>query len=200
MGKNLKKIVLAVVLSFSCVYGMDDFDMGVNYSLVGVEIGYGSISSEMTNANTSPVTFNTDDTQIGHIGLKIGAESLNYRLLLSGRYEKDTDSNFDYIMDYEMEGDYLFNFSRSANFFIGVHGGMTYMKFIVAGEPFSRTISNHYYGGNLGFNIHANKSTDIEIGSRMMIMDASNIKNGVEYKFTDSLSAYCSVIFKYKMD
>ena len=196
----IKKIVLIIMIGMMQAGAYDDFDMGVTHSLVGVEVGYGNISSERTNTNTSPTTFSTADTTIANAGLKIGAESTHYRLLLSARYAKDSDSAFDYIMNYEVEGDYLFNFSRAANFFIGVHGGMTYMKFIVAGEPYSRTISSQYYGGNLGFNIHASKTTDIELGSRMMIMDASNIKSGVEYKFTDSMTVYCSVIFKYQID
>lgn len=196
----IKKIVLVLVIGMLELFALDDFDIGVHHSLVGVEVGYGNISAEKTNTNTSPAVFSTNDTNIAHLGLKLGAETQTYRVLLSGRYAKDTDSAFDYVMNYEIEGDYLFNFSRSANFFIGVHGGMTYIKFIVSGEPFSRTISSQYYGGNLGFNIHASKTTDIELGSRVMIMDAANTKAGVEYKFTDSMSVYCSVIFKYQLD
>lgn len=192
--KGLKKTLLAVLLTSLPLVAADDFD--VEKSLVGIEAGYGNISSD----TTTPTTYTSNDTKFASIGLKIGAESEHYRITLGARYEKDNDSIFDYITNYEVEGDYLFNFSKMANFFIGAHAGWAYMKFTVPTELYSRTISNSYYGGNLGFNIHATKNVDLELGSRISLLDASNIKNNVEYKFNNQTMGYFSVIFKYNMD
>lgn len=200
INKNFPKIFLAAALTVGSLFASDDLFDYKSYSLFGIEAGYGSISSEMTNTNTSPVTFKTNDTQISNVGLKIGAQSENYRVLLSARYAKDFDSTFDYIANYEAEMDYLFNFSRQANFFIGVSTGMVYTKFIMPGEPFSRTTSSAYYGGNAGFNIHMSRLIDLELGGRMMLLNTSNIKSGVEYKLNDIVNGYVSIIFKYQMD
>jgi len=192
--KGLKNTLLAVLVTSLPLAASDD--LGAEKSLIGIEAGYGNISSEITTTTT----YKTSDTKFASIGLKIGAESEHYRITLGGRYEKDNDSIFDYITNYEVEGDYLFNFSQMANFFIGAHAGWAYMKFTVPSELYSRTISNSYYGGNLGFNIHATKSVDLELGSRISLLNASNTKSGVEYKFNDQVMGYFSVIFKYDMD
>lgn len=192
--KGLKNTLLAVLLTSLPLAASDDY--GVEKSLVGIEVGYGNISSDTTTVTT----YSSNDTKFSSIGLKLGAESEHYRITFGGRYEKDNNSIFDYITDYELEGDYLFNFSQKANFFIGVHTGWAYMKFTVPNELYSRIISNSYYGGNLGFNIHATKSIDLELGSRVSLLDASNTKNNVKYKFNNQTMGYFSVIFKYNMD
>ena len=194
--KGLKNTLLAVMLTSLPLAAADN--IGVEKSLVGVEVGYGNINSDTTD--TTAATYLSNDTKFASVGLKIGAESEHYRITLGARYEKDDDSVFDYITNYEVEGDYLFNFSKMANFFIGAHAGWAYMKFTMPGELYSRTISDPYYGGNLGFNIHATKSVDLELGSRISLLDAANIKDGVEYKFNNQTMGYFSVIFKYNMD
>jgi hypothetical protein len=198
MIKKLKKVLLAVALLATPMMADDSF--GTEYSLVGFELGYGSIHSEVTDASGTNVVFKTNDTSLINGAIKLGAQSEHYRVLLSGRYAQDTDSLFDYVMDYEIEGDYLFNFSRYANFFIGIHGGVTYLKFVRPNESFSRTIDSPFYGGNLGFNIHATRFIDVELAGRYSIIDGSNTKNNVEYKFTDSYNLYCSIIFKYQLE
>jgi len=196
----LKKIVQIAVVSGMLTAGLNADDSFVDKSLFGVEVGYGQLSSSITDANPSPATYQTVDKKFSSIGLKIGAESEHYRILLNARYAKDTDKDFDYITNYGVEGDYFFNFSQMANFFIGVNAGMSYMKFTIAGESFSRTISDPYYGGNLGFNVHASKSVDLELGARIEELNSDNVKNKVTYEFNDMISGYFSVIFKYQMD
>jgi hypothetical protein len=198
--KNLKKVILASTLLITSLSAYDKFGDITESSLIGVEIGGGRISTERTDASSSSVKFKTTDKALAHFGLKLGAENEHYRVLLSGRYAKDTGNLFDYIMSYEVEGDYLFNVSRYANIFLGIHAGATYLKFTLNGEPYSRTISSGYYGGNVGVNFHATRTMDIELGTRFSLLDASNIKNKVKYEVDDTLSAYCSIIFKYQMD
>lgn len=198
--KNIKKVVLASLLLITSLSAYDKFGDLTEYSLVGIEMGYGQVSSEITDASVSPIKYKETDKSLLHLGVKLGAENQHYRVLLSGRYAKDTGSTFDYLMNYEIEIDYLFNVSSYANIFLGAHTGISYMKFNIKGEPFSRTTSSGYYGGNFGVNFHATRTMDIELGTRISLMDVSNIKNNVKYKFNDTVSGYCSIIFKYQMD
>jgi len=200
MIKNIQKIALVSALMVMPLMASDDIDDEITYSLIGVEAGYGKISTEITDKSGANVVFKTDDINLAHLALKLGAESEHYRIFLSGSYAQDSDSFFDYVMNYEVEGDYLFNFSRYANFFVGIHGGITYMKFVRPTETFSRTIDSSYYGGNVGFNIHATRSIDVELGARYSVMDAVNTKSDIEYNFTDDWNGYCSIIFKYQLD
>jgi len=199
INKKFLKLFFASTVVMASL-NADDITGYSNYSLVGIEAGYGSVSSEIINTNTTPISFKTNDTGVVNIGLKLGAQSEHYRIFLSGHYGKDTDSVFDYIASYEAEIDYMFNFSHKANFFIGAHTGMSYMKFIISGEPFSRTISTPYYGGNVGFNIHTSHTVDLELGARFSVMNADNTKSGVKYQFNDMTTGYFSLIFKYQMD
>jgi len=188
--KRLQKMVWSIALGLGTVVYAD-------YSLVGIEMGYGSLNYDVTNSNVTPALYGSDSQQYATIGAKIGAENENMRILLSARYGDDFDDYFDYMTNLEVEADYLFNVSSDANIFVGIHGGRTYMKYSVIGESFSRTISESYYGGNLGVNIHAQEDIDIEIGSRFSVLDAQNLRDGVLYDFTDKVAGYLSIIFKY---
>ncbi len=187
----IKKIVLACAVLGSSLSAGGFGDK----SLIGVEGGYSSMGIE----RIAPAEVTVNNThKIGHIGLKIGAESGNYRLFVSGRYFNDSD--FDYITTYGVEGQYLFNISKSANLFVGINGGMANMKFMIANESSPRTISDAYYGGDVGFNIHAAQSVDVELGTRIMDLQFENRKNSVNYRFDSMVSAYISVIYKFQMD
>ncbi len=199
MKKRVQKVVMASLLAAMPIMASDD-GLGLDESLFGIELGYGQLSAETTNTNTTPATYSEGSTNIPYIGIKLGAQSNNYRVFVNGRYGQDQDDIFDYVMNGEVEGDYMFEFSRYANFFLGVHAGMIYTKFRLPSEPFSRTFSEVYYGGNVGFNFHATPDMDIELGSRFSSIDATNVKSGVAYKLTDRISGYCSIIFKYQMD
>ncbi|MFA6192698.1 MAG: outer membrane beta-barrel protein [Sulfurimonas sp.] len=187
----IKKIVLAyAVLGGSLSAG----GFG-DKSLIGIEGGYGSMGVERTAPAEAALS---SEHKSGHLGLKIGAESENYRLFLSSRYFNNSD--FDYITTYGVEGQYLFNLSKSANLFIGINGGMANMKFMIDNESFSRTISDSYYGGDFGLNLHASESIDVELGTRIMDFQFENRKNGISYRFESMVSGYASVIYKFQMD
>ena len=89
-----------------------------------------------------------------------------------------------------------------ANFFIGVNGGLMNLKFTPSNETSSRTISDPYFGGDAGFNIHVSDSVDFELGARVMDVQAKNTNatNNVTYNFNDVITGYGSLIYKFKMN
>ena len=195
-----KKIVsgMAGVLLLTSVYAQaqenDPYAFDVE-SLVGIEGGYTSFDVEKDQANTpAEIT----KYHKGEIGMKIGAQTEHYRVFLSVRNYFVND--YDYFVTYGGEAQYLFNFSSAANFFIGVNGGLLDSRFKIAGESTSRTLSDPYYGGDIGFNIHTGKNMDIEFGGRIMASDAKNTKNSITYKFDNLITGYMSIIFRYQMD
>lgn len=199
-----KKIVSAIagILLASSAFGQEGDPYAFNVeSLVGIEGGYTSFDVEKNQANTpAEIT----KYHKGEAGIKIGAQTEHYRLFLSAR-NYFVDSGYDYFVTYGGELQYLFNFSKAANFFIGINGGILDSRFKVTGESESRTLSDPYYGGDLGFNIHAGKYMDIELGGRIMASEAENSKkdqNGVltTYKFDNLVTGYVSFIFRYQMD
>jgi len=190
-----------MVLCASSLMAFENLDVDHDKSLFALEVGGASLDYDKTDVNTNPATFTSSSQTLGSAALKLGAESKNYRIFLFGRYSKDTDNVFDYIMHYGVEVDYFFHFSQYANFFIGVDGGVSYMKFTIDGEPRTRTIDSPFYGGCAGFNFHATRDIDLEFGGRYeAFADASNINDGVEYDLTGEMSAYASVIFKFQLD
>lgn len=193
MKNNIKKIVLGALMA-SSLYASDPYAFDVE-SLVGIEAGYSSFDVEKNQANT-PASITKYNK--GEAGLKIGAQTEHYRLFLSAR--NYFVSEYDYFVTYGGELQYLFNFSKAANFFIGINGGILDSRFKVPGESTSRTLSDPYYGGDVGFNIHAGEVLDIELGGRIMASDAQNRKNGITYKFDNIVTGYMSLIFRYQMD
>ena len=197
MRKNIVSALVGLLVASSLYAGSksnDPYAFNVT-SLVGVEGGFTSFDVEKNQPNTS-----ADITKYNKAsaGLKIGAQTENYRAFLSIR--NYFINSYDYFVTYGGELQYLFNFSKIANFYIGVNAGLLDARFKVDGEEESRTLSDPYYGGDLGFNIHLGESLDIELGGRIMASDAQNKKNDVTYKFDNLITGYASLIFKYNMD
>ena len=191
MIKNkLQKVLLSVAFVATSLVASESS----TNSLVGIEGGYSSVGYENT---TTP---NQYTTGISQLGLKIGAESKDFRMFLSGRYQVNTDENFEYIATYGGEFQYKFNVSNAFNFFMGVNAGIANMKFKAPGETSFRTISDPYIGGDLGANIHLGKATDLEFGGRVMSIQATNDKAAVSYLVGNMVTGYASLIFKWKMD
>jgi len=132
--------------------------------------------------------------------LKIGAESYNYRVFLTANYYDDSDGDYDYITTYGIQFDYLLNVSQKLNLYLGVNAGYANMKYTVPTETFSRTIADTYYGGDAGLNVHVTPLVDLELGARMLLLDAQNVKNGTTYTFNNFISGYASIIFKFHME
>jgi hypothetical protein len=193
----IKKVFQKVVLTSLLVSAPLMADFGFNddtYSLLGVEGGYSSFDVERDDS-VNPASIKKH--KMMHGGLKIGAQSKDYRFFLSGRYYDAED--FDYATTLGAELQYMFHFSSIANFYLGVNGGIVNMRFTDGGTT-SRTISDPYFGGDAGFNVHLGETIDLELGARVMQIQAENKIGTVAYKFDNLVSGYASIIFKYQMD
>lgn len=193
MIKKIVKIflIVSVFVGVTVSAGSSDYKVDT-YSLVGFEAGYGSISIDDNAGGTDITTTH----KFPHAGIKIGAESEDYRLFLSVRYFNA--DQLEYLTTYGAELQYMFNFSSFMNFYIGINGGMANSKIIAAGV--ARTISDTYIGADIGINMHLKKSIDLEIGVRTMNINAKNTIGDVTYIFDNITTGYVSVIYKYKMD
>lgn len=196
----MKKIAAGIVslLLMSGAAQADDYRFNIK-SLVGFEGGYSTFDVEKI---APPAASAIKSYNQPEIGLKIGAESENYRIFLSVRnYFVD---GYDYFIGYGGELEYLFNFSKIANFYIGLNAGVLDGRFNVKGESEARTISDPYMGGEAGLNFHVSEHFDFEMGGRVMATDAQNKKiissNPVTYKFDSIITGYASIIIKYQMD
>jgi len=194
MKNRFLKIILSTLLLGSVAVASSEYSVDT-YSLVGVEGGYSSFDYERTDATGNTKRTNGD---LIHGGVKIGAQSKNYRVFLSARFFDMDD--FDYARMYGIEGQYMFNFSKMANFYIGVNAGTTDMKFVDSVNNQSVKVYSPYYGGDAGFNIHFGESVDWEIGARYITINYDDDKNSVKYSFDHMMMGYTSVIFKFKMD
>jgi len=160
-------------------------------SLVGIEGSYNSFDVE----NSSGLR---DKAKYGGVGLKIGAQTDNYRLFLSAR--DNFISGYDYAYSMGAEAQYMMNFSSFANFYLGAAGGYTNLRFEDSAN-LTREVSSPYIGGDVGFNVHFGDSLDLELGGRVVkLTDSSHLQNGVTYNFDNIITGYMSLIFKYSMD
>lgn len=200
MIKN-KLLGVAVFSAFLASSAMAENTLSTHdFSLIGIEGSYSTISSDIDDKTTTPASYSTNRDNVSGIGLKIGAQSDSYRILLTANYYNNGNGNYDYIGTYGGQFDYLLNVSDKFNVYLGVNAGMFNMKYTVANENFGRIIANPYYGGDAGVNVHITPLVDFEVGARMMLLNASNTKNNVTYTFNNMFTGYASIIFKYQMD
>jgi len=172
MKKSLSKAVLAMMIAVAPL-AAGDYTFN-SHSLFAIEGGMAD--SEM------------ESDAVGTVGLKIGAQTDSYRVFLSARHFLIDDVS--HLNTYGGELQYMFNFSEPVNFFLGVNGGNADFKRSVG----TSSESSLYYGADAGFNIHATELIDLEIGARYMeLQEEALLDNKI-------VSAYASVIFKWKMD
>ena len=190
--KTINKVILAALLATTTLSAQNFSNNDDTYSLVALETSYNSF--DIDNDDSS---INIDIDKFPSAGIKIGAQTKEYRIFLSSRYLVIKDFDYAYTLGGEFQ--YLFNFSKYANFYLGVNAGIAEMSFDDTKKQ-TRTISDPYYGGDAGFNIHIQDSLDIELGARVMSLNAQNIKDDVTYSFDSIISGYMSLIFKYQMD
>ena len=192
MIKNrLSKALISAMMLSSVV--MADTVIYPDYSLIGIEGGSTRINYDISNKSS------TVSKSVQNIGIKIGAESYNYRIFLNANYYTNPDSSYYYIGTYGAELDYLLNVSTKMNLYIGANAGIANIKFKAPKETTKRIISNPYYGVDTGLNFHATKLIDLELGVRLMMLDAINTKNNITYTFNNFATAYASIVFKYDM-
>ncbi len=198
MIKKLSKVIVATILVASSLMAESSDDSKYQFninSLIGFEGGYSEFDFERMGA--AAVT--RKRVNMGHGGFKIGAESDDYRLFLSARVY-DT-SGFDHMRTYGVELQYKLNFSKMANFYFGINGGLVEMKYVdVLNSNLAVKMDDHYLGADAGVNIHLGDSVDFEMGARFMSLDGNEKVNSIEYKLDKIVTGYASIIFKYKMD
>ncbi len=192
MGKNINKFILATLFGTTSMFGASFEHKSNTQSLVGVEFGYSSINIE---SDATPAYRKLH--KMGDGGFKVGVQSDEYRVFIGGRYYGSSD--LDYMNTIGADFQYMFDFSKYANFYVGLNGGIASLK-MVDGTGLSRTISDNYFGGDAGFNIHACELIDVELGARMMSLQAKNDQKNITYTFDNIISGYASVIIKYNMD
>ncbi len=184
----LKSVILAsVLMTTSLMAEVSDYEYNT-YSLVGLEAGYGSFNYDSATVGEK-INFNSG-------GFKIGGQTDNYRLFLSIRaYDA---GEFDYARTYGLEAQYLFNFSKFVNFYLGANAGITDIKLNAAND--SVKIYDPYIGGDAGFNVHLGKMADLELGARVMSINSQTTVGLKTYSFDSMVTGYASIIIKYKMD
>jgi len=192
--ERLFKSAVLVGVFVAVVAQADDFIFNTK-SLVGIEGGYTSFKVE-SNDPTKPLN---EKYNKGMAGLKIGAEGENFRVFL-GIDNYFLGGDFDHFFTYGGEVDYMFNFSKYVNFFIGANAGMLDAQISDTSLNVNRKFSDPYYGASGGFNIHFGSGFDLELGGRYLSSEASNIKSNIEYKINDIVMGYMSFIIKYNMD
>ncbi len=175
---GLQKALLSIaVMTTSLVAGDIDHSSKTN-SLFAVEAGYSSTDIEAIGGN------GTLKDNFANIGLKIGAEGESYRVFLGASSYVVPDYSYMYMYGGSLQ--YKFNFMKEVNFFVGANVGLADLKATLATD----NTHTSYYGGDAGFNFHATKMLDLELGMR-----------GVQLGNVDNiLTGYMSVIIKYQMD
>ena len=176
--KKMFTKVAAAALMVSAPLMAGNYSFETN-SLFGIEGGYNSFDVSGAGGN------GTTTKEFAGVGVKIGAETTNYRIFINGRgYSID---GFDYAYTYGIALQYKFNFAKQADFFIGGNGGMADMK---PKDTTLASINESYFGGDVGFDIHASELIDIQLGGRII-----HIAN-----FDNMATGYASIIIKWQMD
>ena len=172
MKNSLRKIVLIAMMTVAPLMASEyEFKTQSLFALEG-----GISDTEVQN------------DKVGTVGLKIGAQTENYRIFLSVRnYMVDDVSHFN---TYGAELQYIFNFSKPVNFFLGANVGQADVKL----NATTGAESSLYYGADAGFNYHATEMIDLEIGARYMELQEDALLDA------RVATAYASVIIKWKMD
>ncbi len=189
---KIKSLVLMLLLGLTPMFGESKIFDKKSYSLIGIEAGYNSF--DVYAMDKSGASIFDKKTNFSHAGIKIGAQTQDYRLFLSARYNKI--NNFDYAYMIGVELQYLINISKEINFFLGVNTGMADMKHADK-DGFVRSISDSYFGGDLGINFHLDETMDLELGVKLIELSATNLKNDITYTYDSIVTTYISIIFKF---
>ncbi|MDQ7068539.1 MAG: outer membrane beta-barrel protein [Sulfurimonas sp.] len=190
-GKIIQKALITISLLSTSFISLNA--QGNNSSLFGIE---GGMSSFRAQTNTAGYEIQKDS--MAHFGLKLGAESEDFRVFVSARNYFAEKNNK--MLTAGIEGQYKFNISKPVNFFIGLNGGTAYIEIAPDGVNPGVNITTPYVGGDLGFNFHASQLVDVELGAKYMFIDTLATQGVTTYDFRDLTSFYASLIFKWQMD
>lgn len=195
--KRLLKVVLASLAFMTTMAYASIDDFGDNtYSLIGIEGGYGSFDFE----HGLVASKKTETKSFGEGALKLGAQTDDYRLFLSGRYY--SIPGFDYAYSMGAEAQYLANVSQYMNIFIGFNIGVMNFKYEADTTVAKISDKKDYYGGDIGVNLHLMESLDFEIGARYMYLgyDHTDASTTAVAKFDHMINGYASFIYRFQMD
>lgn len=198
MKNILKKVVIVALIATAPLMAETESYSGFNgtKALIGFEGGYSNF--EYSRKGLGVIKNRSSD--LGYGGIKIGAQSQNYRVFINARVYNGSD--FNSALSYGAELQYLFNFSNMANMFIGMNGGLIDMELIDSELNNNIEISEPYLGADIGFNIHLGDNTDLELGAKYMSIDSTvaGVNSSYEYTFDNMVTGYVSIIFKFKAD
>lgn len=185
MVKKLKGCALvALLIAAPLAVAKDD----VTKSLIGFEGGVSNIKVETSTTPLVDDTFNAT-----HGGIKIGAESKDFRFFLNFNYLDA--SEFDTATTYGASLQYLLNVSQYMNVFAGVNAGRVDFRLLDSANNVT-TVKDTYFGGDLGVNIHLGETMDLELGGRYMNISGKT----AAYEVRNAVAGYGSLIFKFQMD
>ena len=194
-GNKMKKLIGSALLLTS-VYAT----AGENYfqnewdakGLIGLEGAIGMTQVKLTEENPTGgkhvIQSEKKSTFAG--GLKLGGESENYRLFLSGRYHEAKD--FDSVLTVGAELQYLIRAGEHFNIFMGINGGQLMAYSTVGSTQYK--YDSAYAGGDAGVNIDIFENFGLELGARgMKTLSESSDNGGISFL----LEAYASLVFKF---
>jgi len=121
-----------------------------------------------------------DSNSDANVGLKIGAQTNNYRVYLNAN-EIQVSKSIDQAL-FGTQIEYMFNFSKIASFYVGADLGYA--------KRSDKTDYNSYIGAEAGFDFHIDKRFDIQAGARSIKVKDLDTTN----------SAFMAVVIKYDMD
>lgn len=191
--KNLVSKIAATLFILSAPAVASDMNIYNSSSLIAIEGSYSTFDIE----NDDTPAF-SDKEKFSGVGIKLGAQTNNYRLFLSAR--NNYIDGYDFAYSYGAELQHLINLSKLANLFIGVNGGIINLEFDDSQDN-PRKINSTYIGADIGTTLHITDTFDLELGARVSFLtDDVNTQNGVEYKLGYVSSGYASIIIKYEID
>ena len=162
--------------------------------LLALEGAFGQAQTKLVQDNPGAgdlVDTETDGVAAG--GFKLGGESENYRLFLSGRYHVVPD--YDYVATVGAELQYLIRSGENFNIFFGVNGGM--MRSQATDNNIEYTVTNSYLGGDVGVNFDISQNFGLELGARLN----QSLGDKKEPASIDYLAeGYVSLVFKFTGD
>jgi len=192
MNNNLQKAILAAMIATAPLAASEySFD---SHSLFAIEGGVSNLSGDVSTGATSN---NVQEKKFGHVGLKLGAETEDFRAFIDGRYYFADE--FSTLSTAGASLQYKFNFTEPVNYFIGANAGMAHMKIKADGINPSASTTTSYIGADTGFNFHAAQNIDLELGLRYIHLNDELTQANTTYTFNSITSAYASVIFRFKM-
>ncbi|WP_304544400.1 hypothetical protein [Sulfurimonas microaerophilic] len=195
MKNSLTKLALAT--SIAAMPLMADYTFNTK-SLFAIEGGYSDLGANVYDSGVGISNLGKENGGMGTIGLKVGAQTENYRIFISARhYDADKLSR---LNTYGAEAQYMFNFSEPVNFFVGINGGIANLR-VTGTTTYDTAYENlNYIGGDLGFNYHATELVDVELGYRFMTFKDDIERSTYTYQLDRLQTFYVSAIIKWDMD